>query len=255
MTKHIASPTNGQRRALGFTALVTAAVAAHAAAADAPAPKPDTAWKTSAALGASLTRGNSDTLTVNGTIDTLKKWDKNELGAGASVTYGETDDKTTANNIGAYGQYNRLFTDQLFGYARLDFLKDELADLDYRFSLSPGLGYYFLKDDKFTLAGEVGPGYVWEKLGGASDEYATLHLGERFTWEVNERARLWQSLGYDPQVDDFNNYLLTAEIGFETDIVTNLSLRVVALDKFRNQPAPGRTQNDLQLITGIAYKF
>ena len=237
--------------------LATACVAVNAAEADdaAEAPKPASTWKTSAALGATLTRGNSDTLTVNGTIDTIKKWDKNEAGAGFSVTYGETDDQETANSMAAYAQYNRLLTDKLFVYGRVDFSRDKLADIAYRVALSPGAGYYFIKNDKFTLSGEVGPGYVWEEVGGTSHDYLSLHLGERFTWEVNERARLWQSLSYDPEVEDFENYLLKAELGFETDILDNLSLRVVAIDTYRNVPAAGRTKNDFQLITGIAYKF
>lgn len=219
------------------------------------APKPASSWKTSAAIGATLTRGNSDTLTVNGTIDTSKKWGKNEAGAGFSVTYGETDDTETANSMAAYAQYNRLLTDRLFVYGRVDFSRDKLADINYRIGLSPGAGYYFIKNNKFTLSGEIGPGYIWEEVGGVSNDYFSLHVGEKFTWEINDRARLWQSLSYDPEVEDFENYLLRAEIGFETDILKDLSLRVVAIDTYRNVPAAGRQKNDFQLITGIAYKF
>lgn len=249
--------TGRARMTRDLAMLATACVAVNAAEGDATAeaPKPDTSWKTSAALGATLTRGNSDTLSVNGTIDTIKKWDKNEAGAGFSVTYGETNNKETANNMAAYVQYNRLISDRLFVYARADFFKDQLADIDYRVSLSPGAGYYFIKNSKVTLSGEVGPGYVWEKVGGSSEDYWSLHVGEKFTWEINDRARLWQSLSYDPEVSDFENFLLRAELGAEADILENLSLRAVLIDIYRNVPAAGREKNDLLLITGIAYKF
>jgi putative salt-induced outer membrane protein YdiY len=254
--KPTAIPQFGRHTAFGLSTLLAVCATARAADdADAQAKKPDTAWKTSAAIGATLTRGNSKTLTVNGTIDTVKKWKKNEFGAGGYVTYGEDDGDTTANNYGLYSQYNRLFTERFFAFARVDYQHDELADLDYRVALNPGVGYYFLKDDKFTLAGEVGPGYVWEKLGNERDDFATLHVGERFTWEINDRARLWQNFGYEPELEDFGNYLITAEIGFETDIITNLSLRVVGRETYRSDPAPGRYHNDFQLITGVAYKF
>ncbi|MCP5519984.1 MAG: DUF481 domain-containing protein [Verrucomicrobiales bacterium] len=253
-------PAGRARMTRDLAMLATACVAVNAAEdAAAPegaeAPKPASSWKTSAAIGATLTRGNSDTLTVNGTIDTIKKWGKNEAGAGFSVTYGETDNKETANNMAAYGQYNRLVSERLFVYGRVDFSRDKLADVNYRIGLSPGAGYYFIKNDKFTLSGELGPGYIWEEVGGVSDDYFSLHVGEKFTWEINDRARLWQSLSYDPEVEDFENYLLRAEIGFETDIMKNLSLRVVGIDTYRNMPAAGRNKNDFQLITGIAYKF
>lgn len=219
------------------------------------APKPAPTWKTSAALGVTLTRGNSDTVTVNGTLDTVRKWAQNEASAGFSVTYGESDGTETANNMAAYGQFNRLFSDRFFVYGRGDFLRDNLADIDYRIALSPGAGYYFLKDNKFTLSGEVGPGYIWEKVGTTTSDYWSLHLAERFTWTINERARLWQSLGYDPEVGDFGNYVVKFEVGVETDILENLSMRVVGIDTYRSEPAAGRVKNDFQLITGIVYKF
>src|SRR5215218_10312618 len=53
-------------------------------------------WETSAALGATVTKGNSDTLlfTLSGRGD--KKWDAHELHLGADATYGEVE--STKNN-------------------------------------------------------------------------------------------------------------------------------------------------------------
>ena len=50
---------------------------------------------------------------------------------------------------------------------------------------------------------------------------------------------------------------MNAEFGIEADLTKkkNLSLRVTLDDTYNNQPAPGRLQNDLKLITAIAYKF
>ena len=96
---------------------------------------------------------------------------------------------------------------------------------------------------------------VFERLGGENYSYWTLRVGEKFGWQVNERARLWQRLDYSPQTDDLSDYVVNAEVGFETDITKRLGLRVVALDTYRSEPAPGREANDFKLITGISYKF
>ena len=58
-----------------------------------------------------------------------------------------------------------------------------------------------------------------------------------------------------PQIDEFTNYLLVAEIGVESDLTEKMSLRVSLQDNYDNQPAPGRKSNDLRLVTGIGYKF
>lgn len=224
------------------------------ASAQDPAPDPK-AWKTSASAGMTLTSGNTDTMMVNASILSDRKWDRNELSLGASATYGETDDETTASSVSGFGQYNRLFSDRVYGYFRVDALHDDIAKVDYRVSLSPGVGYYFVKTPKVTLSGEVGPGLVFERLDGDETTYFTLRFGEKFTWQINERARFWQMLDYSPKVDEWSDYVINAEAGIETDITKHLALRLAALDSYRSCPAPGRKENDFKFIASAVYKF
>jgi putative salt-induced outer membrane protein YdiY len=127
--------------------------------------------------------------------------------------------------------------------------------VEYRVTVSPGVGYYFLKDARFTLSAEAGPGLIYEKVGSEEGGYWTARVAERFTWKINERARLWQSLEFLPQVDDLDNFILIGEIGFEADITKALALRVTLQDNYDNEPAPGRKENDIRLVTSLAYKF
>lgn len=213
------------------------------------------AWETSASLGLTLTRGNSETLLFTANILSEKKWDQNEVRLGADATYGEDSEVKNAEAFHGFGQYNRLFTERLFGYIRADALHDAVADVEYRVTLSPGVGYYFIKNERTTLSGEVGPGYVFEKQGDENNEYATLRLAERFEHKLNDRVKVWQSLEFLPQVDDFSNYILNAEAGIDTALTKKLSLRVFAVNTYDNEPAEGREKNDLKLVTAVGYKF
>jgi putative salt-induced outer membrane protein len=233
-------------------ALVCGALSAFA---QAPTPEKKPGWDTSAALGFTLTRGNSDTLLFTGNIVTGKKWDQNELSFGADATYGENDGNKNAESLHGFGQYNWLFTDRAYGYARLEGLHDAVADVEYRITLSPGAGYYFIKTDASKLSGEVGPGFIYEKQGGNTRGYLTLRLAERYDQKIGERAKLWQSVELLPQVDNFDNFIVNAEIGLETALTKKLSLRTYLQDTYDNQPASGRKKNDLKLVTALAYKF
>jgi putative salt-induced outer membrane protein len=248
--------------------IVLGAVSAHIAmlcglaqAQPVPAAEKKPAWETSAFAGLTLTRGNSETLLGSANIVTAKKWDHNELGLGADGTYGETklpgatNSVKNAESIHGFGQYNRLFNERLYALGRVDALHDAIADVEYRVTLSVGAGYYFLKTTNTVLSGEVGPGYVFEKLGSDEHSYATLRLGEKFTQKLSSHARLWQSAEFLPQIDDFDNYLVNAEIGVEADITAHLSLSTFLQDTYKNHPAPGRKQNDLKLVAGVKYKF
>ncbi|HET7626435.1 MAG TPA: DUF481 domain-containing protein [Verrucomicrobiae bacterium] len=219
---------------------------------DAAVPK---GWDSSAAVGLTLTRGNSDTLLFTGNILTAKKWDNNEIHLGADATYGENDHVKNAETLHGFGQYNRLFSDRFYGYMRLDALHDAPADLKYRVTFSPGAGYYFIKTTATQLSAEAGPGVVFEKQGNDSNTYLTLRLAERFDQKINDHAKIWQSVEILPQVDDFNNFIINAEIGVETALTKKLSLRTFLQDTFDNDPAPGRKSNDLKLVSALAYKF
>ena len=213
------------------------------------------AWETTAAAGLTVTSGNSDTLLATAQILSQKKWDVHEIRLGADATYGEIEDVKNAEGLHGFGQYNRLFTERVYGYLRLDGLHDDIADLDYRFTFSPGVGYYFIKNDRTTLSGEAGPAFIYEKQGGDSTGYITARLAERLEHKFNANVRLWQFVEYLPQVDDFSNYLINAEIGVESKLTESLALKVFAVDNYDHEPAPGRESNDLKVVTAVAYTF
>jgi len=232
-----------------------AALATSAFAQSAPTAPPNTGWVTTAAFGFTLAKGNSDNLLVTGNLLSSKKWGQNEMDVGIDGTYGETDGLRIAGNIHVFDQYNRLFTQRFFGLLRVDGVNDSVADVDYRITLSPGAGYYFIKNTNTFLRGEVGPGFVFEKVGGVSDNYVVLRIAERFETKLNERAKLWQSIEFLPAVDEFSSYIINAEIGVDTSLTKKLSLRTFVQDTYDSTPSPGRKRNDVKLVAAIAYKF
>ena len=232
------------------------------AAAAAPPPPPETkAWVTTAAAGLTLTRGNSENFLATVSLDTLRKWQRDELAFGVSGGYGDStvnnDYTKNAEFIQGFGQYNRLFSERFYGALRLDGQYDGIAGVEYRFKVSPMAGYYLIKNDRMTLAAEAGPSLIYEHLEGQpSHGYWAARAAERFDYKLTATTKVWQSLEYLPKVDDWSqNYLLNFEAGIETAINKQWSLRVVFQDQYASEPANDRKQNDLRLLAGTAYKF
>jgi putative salt-induced outer membrane protein len=231
----------------------------------APAEPPKPKWESSAAFGMTLTRGNSETLLATANVLTGYKGVKNELSLGADGAYGEHKDETTgvtttdANSAHGFVQYNRLFTERFYGYARVDGMFDDIAEIAYRVTLSPGLGYYLIKETNVDLCIEVGPGYIFEKTGSGTNEvtrdYATLRAAEKFHWKISDHARFWETVEWLPEIEDFHNYLINAEVGVEVDMNKKFTLRSYVIDNYDNVPAIGRKNNDLKWITAIGFKF
>ncbi|MGD9612529.1 MAG: YdiY family protein [Kiritimatiellia bacterium] len=219
--------------------------------------------------GLTMTDGNSETLAANVGLKT--EGEKEGLGsvlAGAEFNYGESTVKTettdeagvvtvaesdekTIENARIFANVKKTLSPKTFAVLDAKALYDDVADIDYRATLSPGLGAYLVKNDKRELSLEAGPAYVWEKIGGASDDYLALRFAERYVCQALKNAKLVQSLEYLPEAEDFDNYLLVGEIGVEAAMSERLSLRVVLQDKYDNTPAAGKERNDLGLIAGL----
>jgi putative salt-induced outer membrane protein YdiY len=220
-------------------------------------------WKTSIALGVTITRGNTDTTLASATAVTERKWLLNDLVIGADGLYGESKlpdeskQTETAEVLHGYTQYNRSITNGFYGYARIDGFHDGIADIKYRLTLAPGLGYFFVTNKTLDLSAEIGPGYIKEQLDGESESFVTLRVGEKFHYNLSSTAKVWESIEYLPEVDDFDNYIVNFEVGIDAALnkKKNLSLRVVLRDSYNNEPAPDKLKNDFQLIAGLAYKF
>ena len=232
------------------------------AAATTPPPPPETqTWVTTAAAALTLTRGNSENFLVTLTLDTKRKWERDELAFGASGGYGDStsNDTYTKNTefLQGYGQYNHLFTERFYAGLRLDAQYDGIAGVDYRVKITPLAGYYLIKNKKMNLSVEAGPSAVFEHLQGMDPTtYAAIRFSETFDYKLTESTKIWETLSYIPQIDEWTqNYLLNFEAGIDTAITKKLSLRVVFQDMYASQPAPGKKDNDLRLLAGIAYMF
>lgn len=243
--------------ALLALALVGSVSAAEKKAGKAEEVAPD-GFKTALNAGLTMTDGNSETLAANASLVT--EGQKESLGsiiAGVEANYGEsTVDEvkdTTVKNAKGFGNVKKTLSPRTYGYLDGSVLYDEIAMLDYRATLGPGLGVYLVKNNKRSLSVEAGPSYVWEKKDSVSDDFLALRFSERYTCQATKTAKLVQSLEYVPAAEDFDNYLLTGEVGVEAAISERLSLRVVLQDKYDSTPAPGADYNDLSLIAGIGF--
>jgi putative salt-induced outer membrane protein YdiY len=216
---------------------------------------PPPQWDGNVALGLSATAGNSDSVLFTSKFQAHKKTPLNDLMVGGDAAYGETESIKNNETFHAFGQYNHSFSERWYDYARVDALHDGIADVTFRFTFSPGVGYWFIKEKQTSLAGEIGPGGLYEKLDGSYDAYPTLRIAENFEHKFNDHARFWEKMEFLPEADKPADFLVNGEVGVETAITKKISLQVYVDDSFANDPAPGHKDNDVKLVSGLAYKF
>jgi putative salt-induced outer membrane protein len=179
-------------------------------------PTNQTPWQSSVTFGLTATAGNSDSALVTGTFQTHKRTPEDEWTFHADGAYGEASSVANDETLHGFVQYNRLFSERGYGYARAEALHDGIADVAYRLTFSPGAGYYAVKNAQTALAGEAGPAILYEKLDGEYHTYPTLRVAERFDRKFDEHARIWQNVEFLPPFTNPESFLVNAEIGVET---------------------------------------
>lgn len=214
------------------------------------------AFKHSVNAGLTLTDGNSETLRANASV--LTEGEKEGLGsirAGVEANYGESTvsshKDTTVDNARVFLGAKKTLSSRTFVSLNAEVLYDNLANIDYRATIGPALGVYGIKNDSTSLSLEAGPSYLWEKVAGVKDDYLTVRFAERWDYAFSKTAKVWQAVEYLPRIDDFGDYLMSAEFGAEAALNARLSLRLLLQDKYDSTPGVGLKKNDISLIGGI----
>jgi putative salt-induced outer membrane protein YdiY len=212
-------------------------------------------WSGSITLGASMERGNEDMVLVTGKVLAKRRSDVNEVSLDMDGMYGENDSVKNSESLHGYGQINHLWTQHWYGFFREDGLHDGMEDLDYRFTTSPGVGYYLLRQTNVAFAVEAGPSLVGQRMGDNDETYAGCRLATRAEYKLNATTRFWETTEVISQMDAPDNNFFNVEVGVEATLAKNFALQLSLQDSYCNEAAEGYKNNDVRLISGVSYKF
>ena len=71
----------------------------------------------------------------------------------------------------------------------------------------------------------------------------------------NEALEAFHNLEFLPQVDDWDNQLIKADVGFTTKIIMDFDLLAKIEWDYNTQPSVGRKSSDFRYIVGLGYKW
>ncbi len=216
-------------------------------------------WSSSLDLGASLTRGNSETLLVTASLTLDLDFGQNEFFGNFTYAYGEDSGDITEDEFILMASLSRLITEDGFWYwgGRIDGQHDELADIQYRYTGTAFFGHYFVKrpDDSLQFSVELGAGISTEEQGEVKNTFGVAYIGQRFNYWITDFTRLYQGLAVFSEIGKFSDLQAIAEVGIETFLSDSLSFKAYVQNQYESEPAPGRKENDLRIVTGLSYKF
>ena len=218
-------------------------------------------WKGGANVGFGLTRGNSQTKSLDIAFTADRKTLHDHLGLYTNSVYATNDapgatPATTVNAVQGGIRYDHDFTPRLFVYVGADFQTDALQTLDLRSVFGGGLGVHVIQNNRTTLDLLGGVNYTREKYSLLpSRSFAAASLGEELSHKIGMNTLLTQKLYFFPDFNDTSEYRATFNFGTVTKISKWLGWQNAFGDIYVTNPPAGAKQNDILLTTGLNFSF
>jgi putative salt-induced outer membrane protein len=217
-------------------------------------------WDQSFSLGLNIAKGNTESTQVATSYDGLKRFDQAELQLKASVNFGEDDTNNTktktTDNYFAEANFRRDFSKHFYWLLNSSYTVDNIADLDYRLNVGPGLGYRLMDTHKTNMDLEAGLAYFGQKYDNTpKDSGLGYRVAEKWNYKLSDKSKLWQSAEIVGDTDEGDNYVIKGEIGVSSALAGALSLKSTVSDTYTNDPKAGKKKNDVTIMTTLVYSF
>lgn len=217
-------------------------------------------WKGSGELGLALTRGNSETESLNAKLglsfeDT--QW-KHDIGASALRQKGEIDGtdelQLTANRYELSGSSAWKFSERAYLIGSLRYENDDFAPYEYQTIASIGAGWYAVKNDTTQWLFEGGPGYrrYKEVATGQTDGEAVFRGRMAYNHAFNEQTSFENILLVEAGSD---NTFAQNDSGVVVKMNAKLALKAGLQFRHNSDVAPGLKKTDSLFTTNLVYSF
>ena len=133
---------------------------------------------------------------------------------------------------------------------------DEFKNFDLRVFLNTGLGYLFVDNDTTQLRGRFGAGTSREFDSPDNEWKPEATFGADLNHQLSARQKLSLVVDYYPTWDDFSDYRVIADAGWEVvlDKASNLSFKVGVIDRYDSTPN-GAQRNDVDYSVLLLWKL
>ena len=223
----------------------------------APVDPPVDPWSSSIGAGMAMTSGNSDTLNVNLSANTI--WDPKTnrvFKADALYLLGENDGEKQVDKSTANARYEQLFQARAFWFGEVQYLRDPFREINYLVSPLVGAGYHVINTEtrKLTFDGALGAVVEDNEILGR-DTSGAVKAGESFEWAISPVSKVTQKLSGLWKADDFSDALLHFDAGLATTVATRLELKLSYVYDYKTEPPPDIEKGDSALFAALLVKF
>ena len=246
------------RRISGMTGALVLATAGWSSAALAD-------WSGKGEGGLVLSRGNSDSTSINAKIDAAEEQGDWKNVMFASALYGRNGEFATAQRLEARYEIDHKITQAFDGFVAAHGDKDAFEGFDYQATVSAGVGYQFVNTDATKFSGTLGVGYrrlrpqqlvtdadgrVIDRINGDATGGAVATAGLALDHQATKTTKLVDKLIVESGA---SNTSAGNDFAVHVAMSDRLALSVGYGVRYNTDPAPGTKKLDQLTTANIVY--
>lgn len=211
-------------------------------------------WSGKGEFGLVVSRGNSETETLNLGLEferQSEKW-RNRLRLTALRAEDSGELNAERYTLGYKSGYNFNEESYLFGAVRYD--QDEFSSYDHQASMAIGYGRQVIDTEAHQLTAEIGPGLRRsEPADGSGTETNFIgRLSADYEWTISETASLSNELLLE---SGSNNTFAENELALNVAINSRFALKLSGAVRHNTEVDPGVEKTDTLTTANLVYKF
>ena len=210
-------------------------------------------WTAKGELGGSFASGNSENEAVNAALEMKGSYDNWAHTLGFAGNYGSDGSVTTAQRWEVRGQTQYEFTERAYAFGAARYEDDRFSAYDFQATLSGGLGYKIIDNDRTKFWVQGGPGYRYAEFNdtGESEDGLIFRGDLGFDHQLTETTKIVERFLIETGSE--NTYLQN-DIGLEVAINGALALRVGYQVRHNTDVLPGTEKTDTLTTIGLIYE-
>jgi putative salt-induced outer membrane protein len=211
-------------------------------------------WSGKGSFGGVLSRGNTETETINLNIDVANELDRWTHKAGASMLRTVNDDVTSADRWELRGETNYKLTDRSYLFGTLRYEDDAFTDFEYQATLAGGYGYRFIATETTELEGQIGLGVRQTelRLTGDKEEDAIVRGAINYEHKLTDTTLFYDRFLVESGSE--NTFLQNA-LGIEVKIAERFALGLDYSVRHNTDVLPGTEETDQVFTANLVCGF
>jgi putative salt-induced outer membrane protein YdiY len=226
--------------------------------------KPDGQWRYLLTAGANISSGNNNAGSLNLSAEGARQTSNDKWTWDAKADRARSGGNDTIERYGLRSQYNRDFSIDWFGFGAGELLRDRLANIDLRSSVSTGVGRHVWRDESSFFDVSAGVGYTDDRFvnptmvaGEMRDRYGRLELvlAEESSHRLTDTTSFRQKFALYPDLRERGKYRAVFDTGLTVAMTQTINLSAGLSYRYDSDPGTNLKKGDAMFVTGVSMRF